>query len=141
MLRVPMQPRSPLSRRAFEEFAKPEEIANRLDYLRRFEGVRQVVLVDLGKNIFPFLRAARRCGITVIAIADTRLGGKNLSYRGIPLLTDPAAWRLEYDAAIVANFSLVHAKARRNQWRAQQQRPVIDLLENFAVRPTTELAA
>jgi N-acetylglucosaminyl-diphospho-decaprenol L-rhamnosyltransferase len=129
ILRAPMQPRSPLSGRVFEEFSKVAEIANRLDYMRRFEGIRQVVLVDLGKNIFPYLRGARRCGMTVVAIADNRLGGKNFRFRGIPVLTDQAAGRLEFDAAIISNYSIVHAEQRRRQWKALQHRPVFDLLE------------
>jgi hypothetical protein len=127
-----MQPRGPLPRRAFEEFCKVEEIANRMDHLRRYEGIRRVVLIDLGKNIFPYLRAARRAGMKVAAIADSRLGGKNYRYRGIPVLSDRAASRLEYDAAIIANFSVVHAEQRRMDWRAKQGKPVIDLFEDAA---------
>jgi GT2 family glycosyltransferase len=141
ILRAPMQPRGPLSRRAFEGFSKVEEIANRLDYMRRFEGVRRVVLIDLGKNIFPYLRAAKRCGMTVVAIADNRLGGNNFRYRGIPVLTDQAARRLEFDVAIIANFSVVHAEQRRVQWKAQQDRPVIDLFEDAETPNKRRLAA
>jgi GT2 family glycosyltransferase len=129
ILRAPMQPRSPLPWRTFEEFARVQEIANRLDHLRRFEGVRRVVLVDLGKNIFPYLRAARRYDMTIVAIADARLGGRDRHFHGIPILTDLAAQQLEYDAAIIANFSIIHAESRRNQWRKEQRRPVIDLFE------------
>jgi GT2 family glycosyltransferase len=132
ILRAPMQPRSPLPRRPFEEFSKVEEIANRLDHLRRYEGIRRAVLIDLGKNIFPFLRAAKRCGIEIVAIADARLGGRNYRFRGIPILTDRQAQSLQYDAAIIANFSVVHAEQRRLQWRAQQKQPVIDVLEPAA---------
>ena len=97
--------------------------------------------IDLGKNIFPYLRAAKHYGITIVAIADSRLGGKKFRYHGIPVLTDRAAQRLQYDAAIVANFSAVHAEQRRAEWRAQQDRPVIDLFEDAEAPNKRRLAA
>lgn len=51
------------------------------------------------------------------------------SYRGIPLVDDIAAIRLEFDAAIISNLSPVHAAKRKTQWQRLTDRPVINLFE------------
>jgi GT2 family glycosyltransferase len=90
----------------------------------------RVVLVDVGKNVYAYWRACRTLGVEIVAIADEKLAAPGRKYRGIPVVTDAAAIKLAYDAAVVANTSPVHAETRRAAWRAAQDKPVIDLFES-----------
>src|SRR5262249_20412747 len=115
--------RRPLSQETFETFARIEEAAIRLTRWRDKLGIRSVVLVDLGKNVYAYWHAARECGLKILAIADDRLGPGR--YRGIPILPTNAARTLNYDAVLISNLSPVHAQKRAKEWRALQSRPVI----------------
>ena len=129
--------RQPIGLAAFERFARPLEIRARMHHATRAHRARSVVLVDVGKNILPFYRAAVACGLSVVAIADDRLAAPGRTYRGVPVVADMAAARLTFDAAVVANLSPVHAAIRADRWRAMQGRPVIDL---YAAAATVSVA-
>ena len=121
--------RRPIGLAAFERFSRGVEIHRRLERAVRACRARSVVLIDVGKNILPFFRAAQACGLTVVAVADDRLAAAGRTYRGVPVVTDAAASRMAFDAAVVANLSPVQAELRARRWRAMQHRPVIDLFE------------
>lgn len=111
----------------FETFAKMEETERRLAEAKEQHGLQRVVFVDYGKNMLAYWRAATKLGLTVVAIADRNLAGPARFYRGIPILTDEQARRLNYDAAIIANLSPVHARARLADWSPMDIRPTLDL--------------
>jgi hypothetical protein len=117
----------PIRAEAFEQFAKVEETYLRLLEAKRQLGLRRILFVDVGKNILAYRIAAERCDLQIVGIADTRLGGRGLQYRGLPILTDAEAARLWFDAAVVSNLSPAHATQRRDAWTALQPRPAIDL--------------
>jgi len=119
----------PVSSDTFEKFAKIEETPRRLRTVAQRLRLRDVLFVDLGKNMLAYYHAAERCGLRVRAIADSQLGGRGYRYRGIPIVTDKEARALPFDAAIISNLSPVHAALRRRQWREADSRPVIDLFE------------
>ena len=121
--------RRPIGLAAFERFARSLDIRQRLALVARRQRVRSVVLVDVGKNILPFHRAAVSCGLRVVAIADDRLAAEGRTYHGVPVVTDAAAAALTFDAAVMANLSPVHVAVRAKHWRQLQGRPVIDLYE------------
>jgi hypothetical protein len=123
----------PVSATAFEQFARIEQTTSRLSQAARRLGLRRVLFCDLGKNILAYRLAAERCGLEVLGIADARLGGLNLRFRGLRLLSDDEAARLPFDAVVISNLSPVHARARVHFWRQAQSRPVLDLFES---RPT-----
>ena len=120
----------PLYCETFETFAKIDETERRLRSAARRLRLREVLFIDLGKNMLAYHRAAQRCGLRVIAIADAQLGGRGFKYRGIPIVTDNHARALRFDAAIVSNLSAAHAAVRRRQWRKIDSRPVVDLFES-----------
>ena len=122
--------RRPVGLAAFERFARTVDIHRRLERAVRSHHARSVVLVDVGKNILAYHRAAQACGLRVVAVADDRLAATGRTYRGIPVVTDMAAAMMDFDAAVVANLSPVHAAVRTDRWRAMQRRPVIDLYES-----------
>jgi GT2 family glycosyltransferase len=124
--------RRPVKAATFETFAKINEIERRLRAAAAEYSLKRVVFVDLGKNILPYWRAAERCGIEVVALADAKLGGHSFSYRGTPIVTDTAALKLNYDGVVVSNLSPVHAAQRRQWWRGRTEAPVIDLFEGNA---------
>jgi GT2 family glycosyltransferase len=126
--------RRPVSSETFEQFAMIEQIQQQMARLVQQRGIQSILLIDLGKNVLPFVLAARACGIEVVAIADAKLGRRGLRYHGIRVIDDAAAWPLCFDAALVANLSPVHAELRREQWRKLTRRPVIDLFEPSDVR-------
>jgi hypothetical protein len=117
---------------AFERFSRGVDIHRRLDKAVRVRRARSIVLVDVGKNLLPFYNACRACGLQVVAIADDRLAAAGRTYHGIPVVTDAVAAGLDFDAAVVANLSPVHARLSGQRWRELQVRPVIDLFEPVA---------
>jgi GT2 family glycosyltransferase len=121
--------RRPLDEATFEKFARIDQTRQRMREAVQRYGLRSVLLVDVGKNILAYTLAARDAGVRVLGIADRMIGGRGYAWEGVPILTDEQAGRLAFDAAIVSNLSPVHAQVRREQWRAAQARPVIDLFE------------
>jgi GT2 family glycosyltransferase len=119
-----------VSSAVFERFARVEEIRGQMERAVRDGGFRTILLVDVGKNILPFWMAAQACGVRVIAVTDARLGESAVRYRGAPVVSDSVAKLMHFDAAIIANVSPVHAKLRRDAWRALIDRPVIDFFES-----------
>ena len=132
----------PIRDEAFEQFAKLEETKSRLHATARSLNLRRVLFVDLGKNFIAYQEAAKACGLEIAGIADTRLGGRGLEYRGIQVLSDPQAFGARFDAAIVSNLSPVHAAQRLAQWRefSQGRFPVIDLFAS-AEKEVSRIAA
>lgn len=121
-----IEPR-PMRAAAFEQFARVEQTTSRLAEAARRMGLRRVLFADLGKNILAYRMAAQRCGLEVVAISDVRLGGRNLRFRGLPILSDDIAAQLSFDAVVISNLSPVHARSRARFWRNKQLRPVLDL--------------
>jgi len=120
----------PMRPEAFEQFSRVEQTYRRLHELTRARRLRRVLFIDLGKNILAYRLAAERCGLDVVAIADPRLGGRELWHRGIPVVTDRNGLLLSFDAAIVSNLSPVHARQRTSDYRRYTTRPVFDLFED-----------
>jgi glycosyltransferase involved in cell wall biosynthesis len=119
--------RRPVSESVFEQFAKVEETAQKMAEETRAHHWKRILLIDLGKNILPYWRAAERCGIEVTAIADAKLGGRGFTYRGVKVVADEEATALRFDGAVVSNLSPVHARQRHEFWAARTDRPVVDL--------------
>jgi GT2 family glycosyltransferase len=119
--------RRPVSLEVFERFARVHQIRAELATAKRVHRLQTILLVDYGKNILPYWLAARRCGLKIVAVADNKLAGR-CSYRGIPVVNDWVARRLDFDAVIISNASPVHAGQRAVEWREIDNRPVIDLL-------------
>lgn len=98
---------------------------------RRFErlaeqGVRRVILCDLGKNVYAFHRAARETGIDAVAIADDLFAAPGRTYRGTPIITVSAALNTSADAFVVSNTSWVHAERRYRELVNRSSRPVFN---------------
>jgi hypothetical protein len=119
--------RRPVSSRAFERFARVDQIRDRMQIVAGRTGMRRVLFVDYGKNIFAYWRAAKSMEIEIVAIADPNLAGA--TYRGIRVVDDETARALTFDAAIISNSSPAHAADRRARWCRLTRQPVIDLLE------------
>jgi GT2 family glycosyltransferase len=117
--------RQPIGEIVFEKFTRMQEIEQQMAKIARQSA--SVLLIDYGKNIYPYYLAAKKCGVNIIAIADNRLAGGR--YRGIPIVNDSIARRLDFDVAIISNLSPVHAAQRLQSWRTIEQRQVFDLFE------------
>jgi hypothetical protein len=83
------------------------------------DGVRRLVLVDYGKNIYAFYRGARQAGLEALAVADdlyaadvSTRGDSCLLYRGLPIMPVRNALALSPDALVISNTSYVHAAHR-----------------------------
>lgn len=87
-------------------------------------GVRQIVLAELGKNIYPFFRAARQCGLDMLAIGDDRFAAPNRYYREIPIVPLADALDRKPDAVIVSNTSPVHAELALRRLRTTTDIPM-----------------
>jgi hypothetical protein len=88
------------------------------------DGVRTIVLADLGKNIFAYHRAAKDAGVKVLAIGDDRFCAASREYRGIPVVPLDDALHAEADAVVVANSSAVHGAYTHDQVVRRVQCPV-----------------
>jgi GT2 family glycosyltransferase len=117
----------PMRARAFEQFAKVEQTRARMADAKRSYGIRRVLFIDLGKNFLAYEIAAAECGVEIVAIADSRLGGRRLRYRDIPIVSDEEAMGLGFDVAVVSNLSPVHAGRRYEFWRRRSTVSVLDL--------------
>jgi len=98
-----------LSPEAFEKLFHFEYIANQMKQLSD-KHVNKIVLADLGKNIYPFVRAAKQVGLSINCIADDRFFRTMNHYRGIPIVPVDRALATKPDAIIIANASPVHAE-------------------------------
>lgn len=87
-------------------------------------GVRRIVFVDLGKNIFAFHRSAREVGIESSAIGDDRFAAPGRYYRGIPVVSLNEALASPCDACVVGNSSAPHAAATYHAVAARTDKPV-----------------
>ncbi len=100
-----------LSPPAFESLFHIERIAAEMERLAQ-SGVRRIILADLGKNIYPFVRGARSAGLEVLCIADDRFARSGRRYRGIPIIDTADALMARTDAIVISNASPVHAETR-----------------------------
>ncbi|MGD0463001.1 MAG: glycosyltransferase [Tepidisphaeraceae bacterium] len=122
--------RQSVSAEAFEQFAMIQNIRSRMADAVSRRKIRSILLIDVGKNIFPFWLAARELGLEIVAVADAKLARPGRHYRGIPVVGDDAARSLGFDAAVVTNISPVHGPKRAEEWRSIESRPVLDLFES-----------
>ncbi len=99
---------SRLSGESFDSLFRWGEVRERMQELRA-TGVENAVLADLGKNIYPFLAAARQTGMNVPAIADDRFARPGRRYRGIPIVPLERIATLGPDAIVISNMATVHA--------------------------------
>jgi GT2 family glycosyltransferase len=110
-----------LSPDAFETLFCFRQIAERLEALAA-EGVKRIVLADLGKNILPFVHGAAEAGIEVAAIADDRFARPGRRYRGILIEPTEVALNRPHDAVVIANCSPAHATHRQAALAARTPR-------------------
>jgi GT2 family glycosyltransferase len=124
--RATQNKRRPVSASAFERFSRIDEIEQSMRRARREYRLRSILLVDVGKNILAYQRAAHACGLRIVGIADPRLAGKR--FGGVCVISDETARRLAFDGVVISNSSPIHAAMRAGEWRKMDPRPVIDLL-------------
>jgi GT2 family glycosyltransferase len=122
--------RRPVSDGAFEKFAMLNRIQAEMRRTAREQNLRNILLVDVGKNLYAYWRAARDLNLNIVAIADNNLAALNRTYRGIPIVTDATARTLTFDVAIQTNISPVHGPIRSAAWRATDSRPLINFFES-----------
>lgn len=112
-----------LSPDALESLFRWREVNARM--ARLFDdGVRRMVLADLGKNIYPFHRAAMKTGLSILAIADDQFYQPRRTYRGTPLIPTAEIASLRPDAIVIANMAPVHAAATQRRLTPLLDRPI-----------------
>ena len=89
-------------------------------------GISRIVLADVGKNLFAFVRGAKETEIDVLAIADDGLAAEDRRYRGIPVLSTGAALALTPQLIVVSNMSYAHAIRRRSTLADLTRLPVVE---------------
>ena len=124
---------TPINSAAFERFSRVEQIYSQMAQQASTGNWRRVLMIDLGKNFIAWHDAAQRLGLEIAGIADQRLGGRGLRYRGIPLLSDDEAMTCGFNAAVISNLSPVHAGARLWQWKRRAGEAAIDLVYGATV--------
>lgn len=104
-------------------------------------GTRQLVLADLGKNVYAFFQGSREAGMDVLAIGDDRFGGPGRSYRGIPVRPLEKALARGGDAVVVSNMSAVQAAGTARRVRALTSRPIHDWFGHDESGATEEISS
>lgn len=125
-----------MSQAALEQVFGWKFVGQRMSSLAE-SGVRRVVLADLGKNAYAFVRAAGESGIQVLSLADNRFASEQRRYRGIPIVTVDEALSQKPDAVVIANTSYVHA-TRRAAELAQRGAPSVHNWFSMPTRRTTD---
>ncbi len=98
-------------------------IRRRMTWLRE-QGIRTVLLADLGKNIYAFVHGAREAGLRIAAIADDRFARPGRTYRDVRVTRLDEALRDSFDAVVVSNTSYVHAERRAADVASRTSRAV-----------------
>lgn len=104
-------------------------------------GLRRIVLADVGKNIFAFYRGACEAGLTIRAVADDRFAANGRVYRGIPIVNTEKAISLGPDAYVVGNTSYVHAEQRFRELTNRTSRPVYNWFRPPQREPVGEIGS
>lgn len=112
-----------LGEEAFEAVFRWREIREHMNRLAAW-GVRRISLVDLGKNVYPFVRAAAEQGIRILALGDDRFARPGRTYRGVPVVPLRDALETRAQAFVVSNTSYVHARQRWVEVSSRTSRPV-----------------
>ncbi|HQY87931.1 MAG TPA: glycosyltransferase, partial [Tepidisphaeraceae bacterium] len=130
--------RRPVSRATFDRFARLSSINDCMRKLRA-SGAKRVLLLDAGKAVASYVRAALDAGLEVCAIADDRLAAKGRNVCGVPIVTDQTARTLAFDGVVVSNLSPAHAKTRRESWRLATGVCAWNVLESEPMIPTLHI--
>ena len=104
-------------------------IEQRMTELYR-QGIRDIVLADLGKNVYAFRQGAAAAGLKILAIADDRLAAPNRTYRDTGILATDEALSLGAQAYVVSNTSYVHSCRRCHDLTRQISRPVYNWFDS-----------
>lgn len=112
----------------FEYFFRWNALAAWAEGMSR-EGVREVRMLGLGKNVYAFGRALLRAGIRVREIIDDRLGAPGRRYRDIPLalpnsLSGLRSFHDDVDAVVIGDMATVHAAATLRRHASRLDGPV-----------------
>ena len=99
----------------------------------------RILLADLGKNIFPYYRAATMSGLQIVAIMDDRFAGDDRRYRGIPIVNRARGLGLGANAIVVSNSSPIHARITELELRAKTDLPVYRWHGRFDFEPPGDL--
>lgn len=112
-----------MSARVFEALFGWNATLQRMRRLRH-DGVRRIALIDVGKNVYAFHRAAQAAGVRVLCIGTDWPAAINQVYRGTRIVPMQAALAGEADAFVISNSSYAHAARRRVALATQTSRPV-----------------
>lgn len=112
-----------LSREAFEYLFRFGYIERQMSAIAD-NGVRTIVLADLGKNIRPFVESARTTGLRICCIADDLFAQPGRRYQSIPIRPVCEALNLAPDAIVVSNASPVHATATATRLASLVRLPI-----------------
>ncbi len=100
----------------------------------------RILFADLGKNIFPYYRAATMSGLQIVAILDDRFAGDDRRYRGIPIVDRAQGLGLRAGAIVVSNSSPIHARITELELRAKTDLPVYRWHGRFDFEPSGNLS-
>ncbi len=101
------------------------QIAARMEQVAA-AGFRRIALIDVSKNLYPFVQGAREAGLQLLGICDDHLSGVLPGYRDVPIHPLNEAPTMAVDAYVVSNCSYVHARERARWLRARTTRPVFN---------------
>jgi GT2 family glycosyltransferase len=125
-----------------------------IDTWAKAHGVRRVIIADYSKNLYATYRACRSLGLEVRAIADNHPAFAGLRYRGIPIVDDETARRIDVDGVVLSNVNPARVEGRARElasnfgtgpltlWSARYLRPgPIDQVERTCAQPAAPVVS
>ncbi|MCH8147655.1 MAG: glycosyltransferase [Planctomycetes bacterium] len=123
---------------AWEAYFCTQSITAKMRRLSQ-HGTKRIVLAGLGKNIFPFVHAARTCDLDISAIGDDQFAARSRRYRAIPVIPFDEAMQLGADAVVIAHTGPVHAESTAERLRSRCAVPIHNWFGKSKPKPTEQL--
>ncbi len=121
--------RRTMSTTAIEQLFDLEGQATAVARWAKENRIKRIVLADYSKNLYATYRACRAAGLDVLAIADLRPAFAGRQYRGVPLMPDADAARLEPDGVVLSTINPAQIGPRLAQLKNLFPCPALRLWE------------
>lgn len=127
---------SEITETLFEHDAQTWKIAR---WARQY-GVKNAVIADFGKNLFATYNGCLRAGLRVTAIADNHPAFARLNYRGVPVLSDDAAFARAPDGIVISNVNPAQIDGVEERLKEKFVGPILRLWKPMTTVPLRQAA-
>jgi GT2 family glycosyltransferase len=90
---------------------------------------RKVLIADFSKNLYATYNACRRNDLEILGVIDDHPAFAGLSYRGLPVVSNDTASRMDADAVILSNINPAQCRQKFARLANQFPCPILQLWE------------